>query len=379
MKQNFILVINAGSSSVKFKLFSERLKEKAEGLVERIGIAGSFIVYEFKGIKKKKELKIKNHEEAMTAVMEVLKEEKIDFSSIKKIGHRVVHGGEKFIKPTLITEKVLQQLEGYNKLAPLHNPHNLSAIRACLKFLSKAKNFAVFDTAFHATIPNFAYHYAIPAEIYRKYFVRKFGFHGISHDFVSSVAVKKLHKEKPNLITCHLGGGCSITAIKDGKSIDTSMGLTPLEGLMMSSRSGDIDPGVIFYLHREGMTVAQIDKLLNFESGLKGVSGLRDMRDIMIASGYKVGGYKSVIKFTSEQKKLAKLALTMFVYRVKKYIGAYYAILGKVDAIVFTAGIGERNKDIRDLIVCGLPFKTRVLVIPTNEELMIVKEITGNR
>lgn len=375
MKKKFILVINAGSSSVKFKLFNERLKENAEGIVERIGLAGSFISYGFSGEKKKKELKIKNHEQAMTAVMEVLKEEKIDFSSIKKIGHRVVHGGEKFIKPTLLTEKVLKQLEGYNKLAPLHNPHNLSWIKSCMKFLPKAKNFAVFDTAFHATIPDYAYHYAIPTEIYRKYGVRRFGFHGISHDFVSSVAAKKLHKEKPNLITCHLGGGCSITAIKNRKSIDTSMGLTPLEGLMMSSRSGDIDPGVIFYLHREGMTVAQIDQLLNFESGLKGVSGLRDMRDIMIASGYKVSGYKSVIKFTGEQKKSAKLALAMFVYRVKKYLGSYFSILGKVDAIVFTAGIGERNKDIRDLIVKNLPFKTRVLVIPTNEELMIAKNI----
>ncbi len=375
MEKFFILVINAGSSSIKFKLFNERLKENAEGIVERIGLAGSFISYEFNGEKKKKELKIQNHDEAMTLILDVFKEKKVNFSLIKKIGHRVVHGGEKFVKPTMITPTVMKQLGEYNKLAPLHNPHNIAGIKACLKFLPSAKNYAVFDTAFHATIPDFAYLYAVPMDIYKKYDVRRFGFHGISHAYVSSVAAKKLHKAKPNLITCHLGSGCSITAIKQGKSVDTSMGLTPLEGLMMSSRSGDIDPGVIFYLQREGLSMNEVDKLLNSESGLKGVSGMRDMRDILIASGYKISGYKSPIKFTREQRYLAKLALTMFVYRIKKYIGAYYAVLGRVDAIIFTAGIGERNKDIRDLIVKNLPFKTRIMAIPTNEELMIAKSI----
>jgi acetate kinase len=379
MKENLILVINAGSSSLKFKLFNERLRERAEGLVEKIGWAGSFISYKINGHEYKDELKVSGHDEAMTIAMDVLKKENIDLSLIKKVGHRVVHGGEKFIKPTLITKENLKQLEDYNKLAPLHNPHNLVGIKACLKLLPQAKNYAVFDTAFHATMPDFAYLYAVPTEIYKKYNVRRYGFHGISHAYVSSVAAKKLHKSKPNLITCHLGSGCSICAIRNGASVDTSMGLTPLEGLMMSSRSGDIDPGAIFYLQREGLSLSEVDRLLNFESGLKGVSGMRDMRDILIASGYKITGYKSLIKFTKENKYLAKLALKMFVYRIRKYIGAYYAVLGKVDAVVFTAGIGERNKDIRDLITAKLPFKTRILTIPTNEELMIARSVIGCR
>jgi acetate kinase len=192
---------------------------------------------------------------------------------------------------------------------------------------------------------------------------------------VSLEAAKKLKKKNCNLITCHLGSGCSITAIKNGKSVDTSMGFTPLEGLMMSSRTGDIDPAIVFYLLKEGMSVKAIDHVFNSESGLLGVSGMKDMRDIMVASGYKIPGYICKRIFSKEQKRLAQLALKMFVYRVIKYLGAYMAVLGRVDAIVFTAGIGERNQDIRDFIVKGLPIKTKVLVIPTNEELMIARDI----
>ena len=375
MKNKFILVINAGSSSLKFKLFIDNLREVAGGIVEKIGLAGSFIKYSFDKEEIEIELKTANHNEAMTEVVNVLQKNKIDFSKIIKVGHRVVHGGEEFVKSLSITEKNLKSLEKYNKLAPLHNPHNLAGIKACLKLLPQAKNFAVFDTAFHSTMPDYAYQYPLPQAIYKKYHVRRYGFHGVSHAYVSAEACKKLHKRKANLITCHLGSGCSITAIRAGKSVDTSMGFTPLEGLMMSTRSGDIDPAIIFYLEREGMTLNQIDKLLNSESGLKGVSGLKDMRDIMLASGYKIPGYKSLINFTEQQRYLARLALNMFVYRARKYIGAYSAVLGKVDAIIFTAGIGERNKDIREMIVKGLPNKPRVMVIPTNEELMIAKMI----
>ncbi|MBI5076931.1 acetate kinase [Candidatus Falkowbacteria bacterium] len=391
MPQQFILIINAGSSSLKFKLFSTELREIAEGIVEKIGLDGSFLNYGFSKKGQRIEVKVKDHHQAMEAVVDSLRPStrsarsgqahstmlSVDFKSIVKVGHRVVHGAEKFIRPTLLTARTIKQLEKFNKLAPLHNPNNIAGIKACRALLPAAEQWAVFDTAFHSTIPDYAYLYPIPFKIYQERGVRRYGFHGISHQYVSGEASRLLKKKFPNLITCHLGSGCSITAIKAGKSVDTSMGFTPLEGLMMSTRSGDIDPAIIFYLTREGMTITEIDKLLNSESGLVGVAGLKDMRDIMVASGYKISNYRSPLKFSKQQKYLASLALNMFVYRVRKYIGAYATVLGRIDAIVFTAGIGERNADIRSLIVKGLPIKTKILVIPTNEELMIAKLISN--
>jgi len=360
---------------LKFKLFTDKLSERASGIVEKIGLAGSFIDYRFGAAEERRLAVVKNHAEAFALVAAIFAEKRFDLRQIIKVGHRVVHGGEEFVRPTLITPRVLIELKKFNKLAPLHNPNNLAGINACVELLPWAKNYAVFDTAFHATIPDYAYLYALPYALYKKYDIRRYGFHGISHAYVSSVAARKLKKAKPNLITCHLGSGCSITAVKQGKSVDTSMGFTPLEGLMMSSRSGDLDPAIVFYLEREGMSLNRVDEIMNFESGLKGVSGLKDMRDIMIASGYKIPGYQPSVTFTTEQKYLAQVALKMFVYRIRKYIGAYFAVLGKVDAIVFTAGVGERNADIRKMILKGLPFKARALVVPTNEELMIAREI----
>lgn len=371
----YILVINAGSSSLKFKLFTAKLKERASGIVEKIGLPGSFIDYRFGVTEEKRLAAVKNHAEAFRLAAAIFAEKKFNLKKIVKVGHRVVHGGEEFIKPTIVTPRVLTELEKFSKLAPLHNPNNLAGINACAELMPFVKNYAVFDTAFHATIPDYAYLYALPYALYKKYDIRRYGFHGISHAYVSSVAAKKLKKARPNLITCHLGSGCSITAIKQGKSVDTSMGFTPLEGLMMSSRCGDLDPAIVFYLEREGLSLSRVDEIMNFESGLKGVSGLKDMRDIMIANGYKIPGYKLSVAFTKEQKYLAQVALKMFVYRIRKYIGAYFAVLGRIDAIVFTAGVGERNADIRKLIMKGLPFKTRVLVVPTNEELQIAQEI----
>ena len=373
--KNLILVLNAGSSSLKFKLFTAKLSEIGEGIVEKINIRGSFVNFEIKKQTGQLYVNVKNHEEALDQILDVLKTCGVKFDNIVKIGHRVVHGGEKFVKPTLITKKNLTELRKFNKLAPLHNPNNVAGIVACMNKLPKAKNYIVCDTAYFASLPEHVYHYALPQRIYKKYDVRKFGFHGISHQYVAGVAAKKLKKSKLNLITCHLGSGCSVSAIKGGKAIDTSMGMTPLEGLMMSTRTGDIDAGVVFYLNQQGLSLSRINKLFNQESGLKGVSGLKDMRDIMIAGGYKIPGYRSPQKFTKEQKQLACLALEMFVYRIQKYIGAYTAALGKVDAIVFTAGIGERNKDVRRLVMKGLPFKTKALVIPTSEELQIAKSI----
>jgi acetate kinase len=371
-----ILVINAGSSSLKFKLFDESLQETGSGIVERIGLSGAFIASKFDGAEKKVDISAKNHKDAMSAVVHALAENGVDFESIKKVGHRVVHGGEQFVQPTKVSTQMLKDLREFNRLAPLHNPNNIAGIEACQRILPHAENWAVFDTAFHSTIPDYAYLYPLPYSFYEKRAIRRYGFHGISHMYVSEQATKKLRKKKANLITCHLGSGCSICAIKSGRSVDTSMGFTPLEGLMMSTRCGDIDPSIVSYLLNDGMKLSEVDELLNFRSGLKGVSGLKDMRDIMVASGYKVPGYKPSQKFDDEDKRLAKLALKMFFYRIVKYIGAYSAVLGDVDAIVFTAGIGERNKDIRNLIMRALNYKYKMLVIPTNEELMIARQIS---
>ncbi|MBI5254513.1 acetate/propionate family kinase [Candidatus Falkowbacteria bacterium] len=374
------LIINAGSSSLKFKLFNEKLAVINDGIVEKIGLDGSFVI--FGGLPaakqgKKQPIKIENHEQALKLVFSLLKKVGMPVGKIKKVGHRIVHGGSEFVKPTLLNKKVVQALAKYNKLAPLHNPAALLCVRASLKLLPKAKQIACFDTMFYKTLPDFAFRYALPEKIYKKFGLRKYGFHGLSHEYVAGQAAKKLNLllAKINLITCHLGSGCSITAIKNGKAIDTSMGFTPLEGLMMGTRCGDIDPALGLFLVKNGLTPEKVDSMFNNESGWLGVSGFKDLRDILTGAGYNVAGYKVGRSFSEKEKASCKLALRMFVYRVKKYIGAYAAVLGKVDAIVFTAGIGERNADVRKLIMRGLLIKTRVLVVPTNEELQIAKSI----
>ncbi|MFH0987795.1 MAG: acetate kinase [Parcubacteria group bacterium] len=377
------LIINAGSSSLKFKLFDAKLNEVCGGIAERIGLPESFISFNLgkpastrskRGEHGAKQfVPLANHQAAVKNIFSILSEAGVDLSHVNKVGHRVVHGGEKFIKPTLITPAVLVELKKLNPLAPLHNPHNIAGIEVCLKLIPKAKHYAAFDTAFHATMPDFAFHYPLPKSIYQKYGVRRYGFHGLSHQFVSQQAAKLLKIKKPNLIVCHLGSGCSITAVEKGKSVDTSMGFTPLEGLMMATRTGDIDPSVVFYLNEQGLLLAQIKKMLNSESGLLGVCGLTDMRDILSATGYKVPGYKSSINFSIEQKKSATLALEMFIYRIKKYIGAYAVALRHVDTIIFTGGIGERSSIVRQLIMNKLPLRVKTLVVPTDEELMIAR------
>jgi acetate kinase len=338
--------------------------------VEKIGQSGSFINFN----DHKEEFSCPDHEQALKAVLILLKSNKVELSEINKIGHRVVHGGEEFVKPMLITKKNLSRLEKYNRLAPLHNPSNILGIKCCLTLLPQAKNYAVFDTAFHSTLEPKVYMYALPMKLYKKMGIRRYGFHGLSHEYVSHEAAKKLKKplSKVNIISCHLGSGCSICAIKGGKSVDTSMGFTPLEGLMMSTRSGDLDASIPMFLMREGMTAIQIDSMLNKESGVLGISGFKDMRDVLVAAGFAVSGYKSG-KYSVEQKRCSLIALEMFVYRVKKYIGAYKAILGQVDAVVFTAGIGERNQTIRQMIMKDMKMKT--IVVPANEELMIARKI----
>jgi len=335
-----ILVINAGSSSLKYKLFID-LKPTLEGIIE------SIIDYHSGILKVEKRLQEVGVE---------------SLSDLDIVGHRVVHGGEIFKKSVVIDDEVIETIESLIPLAPLHNLANLEGIVTIAKHAPTLKQVAVFDTAFHQTLPCEAYMYALPYEFYEKG-VRRYGFHGTSHHFVAKEASKQLNRElkDTNLITLHLGNGASVCAIKEGKSIDTSMGFTPLEGLIMGTRSGDMDVAILFYLSKElGYSVEQIDKIVNKESGLLGICGQNDMR--------------IVHQMVRDGNKRAKLALDMFVYRIKKYIGAYFAILGRVDAIVFTGGIGENDEVSRELIMEGLPFDSPVLVIWTDEELEIARE-----
>ena len=360
-----ILVINSGSSSLKFKLFDLKLNEIASGLVERIGLDKPFLQSNVKGQMSNVGFDaVRDHADALSKVFAALKQAGIVIEGIKAVGHRVVHGGEEFVEPTTITPQVLERLKTYNKLAPLHNPPNLMGIGATMKTLPGIPNVAVFDTAFYKTIPDYAYMYALPYELYQKKKIRKYGFHGISHQYVAAEAAKKLKKplSKLRLVSCHLGSGSSVTAVKFGKAVDTSMGFTPLEGLTMSTRCGDIDPAIPLYLIREeGMTAGQVDELMNKKSGLLGISGRKDMRDIMAAA--RKGDRRS------------KRALAMFVYDVVRYVGQFAAVMGGCDAVIFTAGIGERSPEIRDRIMRWLKFlKTRALVVPTNEELMIARQ-----
>lgn len=387
-----ILVINCGSSSLKYQLLDMSTKNPiAKGLVERIGLPGSILTHRpFQGQKEVITAEISDHTVAIKLVLEALVHP--EYGVIKKleevtaVGHRVVHGGEEFSGSVVVTEEVLQGLRDCIELAPLHNPPNIAGIEACRRLMSGVPQVAVFDTAFHQTMPAYAYLYGLPYELYEKYKIRKYGFHGISHQYVSQRAAALLQKplEDLKLISCHLGNGSSITAIKSGKSLETSMGFTPLEGLMMGTRSGDLDPAIVaFIMEKENLNPEQVNDFLNKKCGVLGVSGVSsDFRDIEAAA--EQGNYR------------AQLALDIFAHDVKKYIGAYAAVLDGVDAVIFTAGLGENSGSMREAICRNMDYlgislepeknkirgeevdisvpdaKCRVLVIPTNEELMIV-------
>lgn len=389
-----VLVINAGSSSLKYQLIDMSNEGVlAIGLCERIGIDGSFIKHakgEGDSVVIKKELK--NHKDAIELVINVLTDDKIgvikNMSEIAAVGHRVVHGGEKFSGSVVIDETVMVALKECIELAPLHNPPNIIGIEACQLLMPNTPMVAVFDTAFHQTMPKHAYMYALPYEMYEKYSIRKYGFHGTSHGFVAARAAVMLGKpiESLKIVTCHLGNGSSITAIDGGKSIDTSMGFTPLDGVTMGTRCGAIDPAVVtFLMEKENLTTKQVNDILNKKSGVLGISGVSsDFRDIEKAA--EAGNER------------AQLALDIFYYKVRKYIGEYAAAMGGLDAVVFTAGVGENNILGRLDILKGLEFlgikvdvvknnvrskevdvsaadaKVRTLVIPTNEELAIARE-----
>ncbi|MDP1677400.1 MAG: acetate kinase [Bacteroidota bacterium] len=389
-----ILVLNCGSSSVKYQLIEvDKKLFLAKGSIERIGMSGAVLTNtRADGDEIKISGDILDHTTAIEYILAVLLSKNhgviTSKSEIHAVGHRVVHGGETFTGSVLIDESVIKGIRDNFEIAPLHNPHNLRGINACETHLPDIPQVAVFDTAFHHEMPPHAYIYGIPYSFYSQYKIRRYGFHGTSHEYVAQRAAELLRKDlkKMKIITCHLGNGCSITAIDKGISIDTSMGFTPLEGLLMGTRSGDIDTSVILYIMaKEGLNYSEANTLLNKHSGLQGISGVSsDMRE--------------VIKEMNEGNKKAKLAFDIFCYRVKKYVGSYVAALGGLDALVFTGGIGENSPDVRKAICDNLEYlgiefdksansskekekvitseksKATVFVIPTNEELMIALE-----
>lgn len=392
-----ILVINAGSSSIKYQLFEmDNGSVLAAGLVDRIGqpagqISHKHLAGETIG-ETRQDTPIKDHHQGLAQVANLLLDDQVGVikspAEITAIGHRVVHGGEAFSQPTIIDETVMAKIKELSALAPLHNPANLEGIRVAAEIFPQAIQVAVFDTAFHQTMPAAAYRYAIPDQLYREHAIRAYGFHGTSHLFVTKAATAYLGKpaEETNLITAHLGNGCSMTAVRGGKSVDTSMGFSPLAGLMMGTRSGDIDPAVVYYLgSRLAMSFEAINSLLNKQSGLLGLTGQSDLRDIQ--------------ERQAAGDPAAQLALEMYTYRIKKYIGAYLAVLGRVDALVFTAGVGENSAYVRQQACQGLEnlgisldqqknevkskvireiqadhSPVKILVIPTNEELEIANQ-----
>ena len=388
-----ILVINCGSSSLKYQLInSETEGVLAKGLCERIGIDGMLTYQPEGGEKEKSEIAMPTHTEAINAVLAALTNEKSgvikSLSEVGAVGHRVVHGGEKFTSSCLINDESMKAIEECNDLAPLHNPANLIGIRACQELMPGVPMVAVFDPAFHQTMPDVAYTYGIPYEYYEKYKVRRYGFHGTSHSYVSKRTAEIVGKpyDQMKIIVCHLGNGASISAVNCGKSVDTSMGLTPLEGLVMGTRSGDLDPAIIDFVgKKEGLSLDEMNEVLNKKSGMLGISGVSsDGRDLEAAA--------------ETGNKRAQLALDVFDYRVIKYIGAYAAAMNGVDAIAFTAGIGENNIKMRKDVCSSLTYlgvkldeeknnvrgeeriisaddsKVQVLLVPTNEELAIARE-----
>lgn len=388
-----VLVINCGSSSLKYQLIdSETENVLAKGLCERIGIDGR-LVYQKAGCDKEiTEAAMPTHKEAIQMVLDALTNDKTgaigSLKEVNAIGHRVVHGGEKFASSAVITDEMIKAVEECNDLAPLHNPANLIGIRACQELMPGVPMVAVFDTAFHQTMPEKAYLYGLPYEYYENYKVRRYGFHGTSHSFVSKETARFLGMDLENskIIVCHLGNGASISAVKDGKCVDTSMGLTPLEGLVMGTRSGDIDPAIMEYIaKKENLDIAGVMNVLNKKSGLEGISGLSsDFRDL--TAGAKEGNKRAIA------------AIEVFCYRVAKYVGSYVAAMNGVDAIAFTAGIGENVGLVRekicsylgylgitldaeanaksgdDCVISAADSKVKVAVIPTNEELAICRE-----
>jgi acetate kinase len=390
-----IFVVNSGSSSIKYQLFKmPNERPICTGLVERIGLDNSLITHKLflNGEEKviRRQLDLNDHEAALKEVVELLTDHEIGVihnpEEIDAVGHRVVHGGESFASTTVITSEVKAEIKKLFSLAPLHNPANYLGIEVAEKIFTKAKQVAVFDTAFHQTMPEKAFRYAIPQQFYKDKGIRAYGFHGTSHKYVTEKTLEYLNSPSAKIITIHLGNGCSMTAVNAGKSVDTSMGFGPVCGLIMGTRSGDVDPFIIFHLVNQlGYSLDQVNNLLNKQSGMQGLTGFSDMRDIT--------------KAIAEGSEEAELAYEMYTYRIKKYIGSYAAVLNGVDAIVFTGGVGENDMNVRRMVCRDMDYlgiqldneknkirsgnireinidnsKTKILIVPTNEELEIVKQ-----
>jgi acetate kinase len=389
-----VLVLNCGSSSIKFQLFNmDQGEVLTKGIVEKIGLEDSFIKLEYNGAKDVFDYHVPEHTKGIEHILELLVSDKYgtiaSLDEIEAVGHRVAHGGEKFGESVVIDKKVAAEIKTLSTLAPLHNPNNLKGIYAIEKLLPQVPQVAVFDTAFHQTMPDYAYMYAIPYEMYEKYCVRRYGFHGTSHKYVAEEACKHLNVNMSDkkIITCHLGNGASIAAIDQGESVDTSMGLTPVEGLMMGTRAGNLDLGAFtFIMEKEGMDLEQANKMINKQSGMQGVTGISpDMREVR--------------EEAAKGNQRAELGLKMYDYRVKKYIGAYTAAMGGVDIIVFTGGIGENDDETRKGSLSGLEYlgirfdnsknegvrgeqkvitaddsDVTAIIVPTNEELVIARD-----
>ncbi|MCL2556729.1 MAG: acetate kinase [Firmicutes bacterium] len=388
-----ILVINAGSSSIKYQLIDMATEGViAKGLCERIGIDGSVLTHKAGDKEAVIKASMPTHNEAINLILQAFVDKNHgvlkSMDEIKAVGHRVVHGAEDFSESALVNEKTMKLIENNIDLAPLHQPANIMGIKACIACMPKAKQVAVFDTTFHSSMPDYAYMYALPYEDYKNHKVRRYGFHGTSHMFISQEAEKIMDKKEYNLVVCHLGNGASVSAVKNGKSIDTSMGLTPLEGLIMGTRCGDLDPAIAEYLMaKHNMSIAEFTSYMNKKSGIAGISGSSsDFRDLLAA--------------IDKGDKRAKLALEMFSYRVAKYVGAYAAALGGLDMVAFTGGVGEHTPEVREFVLNRLAFmglkydrefnanpgrgkvaklstddsKIKAYIIPTNEELVIARE-----
>ena len=391
-----ILVINCGSSSIKYVLFNmEQHTVLTSGILERIGEAKSKLTHKWREtagehVEKIYQQKVKDHQQAFDLIRQALRDSNVmeDLNELTAVGHRVVHGGEAFKEPALLNDSVLQGIKKVSPLAPLHNPANLIGVEIAMRIMPDIPHVAVFDTAFHQSIPDYAYRYALPENLYYNHGVRRYGFHGTSHCYVAKQAARHLNRPllSVNLITLHLGNGASAAAIRQGQCVDTSMGLTPLEGLIMGTRSGDIDPAIPFYLAKHvHLSFDDVDTMLNQQSGLKGICGFNDMREVHHQA--------------KNGNPAAQLAIEMYCYRIRKYLGAYYAILGRVDAVVFTAGIGENAAFIREKVCEGLSglgirldteknaqhgpdtldiseadSAVRILVIPTDEEWEIAQQ-----
>lgn len=393
MNTRKIFVINAGSSSIKYQLFNmPDPNPVCVGLVEKIGASAEVKhnITRSPGAGIKKSIVITDHRGAMEEILALLTDQEIGViassAEIEVVGHRIVHGGEEFVDATVVNAAAKEKIRSLFTLAPLHNPVNYTCLELAEQYFPAAKHVAIFDTAFHQTIPPTAYRYAIPEELYREHHIRVYGFHGTSHGYVAAKAAEFLGNMPGRLISVHLGNGCSITAIRDGRSVDTSMGFGPLAGLVMGTRSGDIDPSVIFHMADElQMEIGTIRDMLNKNAGLMGLAATNDMREVR--------------RKINEGDKQAALAVDMYVYRIKKFIGAYAAVLNGVDAIIFTAGVGENDVDIRKLVCTGMEYlgvhidealnsarsgetraiekagsPVRILVVPTNEELEIAEQ-----